>query len=135
MCAKFRRYLLAGTIFSESKQYRDQKGRFQPNFHTKYPIGALFYEKPSTLSISYDCLVPILCIPTNVTHIGNHLALSLRCEPFPYKNPIDLFQNFACTQNMIRSSVMDENWGIHTSVVSQYVCKVSTITYGRNNFF
>ena len=126
---------MAGTTFSESKQYRGQKGRFQPNFHTKYPIGAPFYGKPGTFSISFYCLLPILFIPINVTHIYKHFSTFVALRAISLLNPIHLFPNCACPQNLIRSLVMDENWGIHTSGVSQYVCKVSKITYGRNNFF
>ena len=126
---------MAETIVSESKQYRGQKGRFQPNFHTKYPIGAPFYGKPDTFSISCYCLVPIIRIPRNVTHIGNLYSTFVALGAISLLNPFDLFPNLACPQNLIRSLVMDENWGIHTSGVSQYVCKVSTITYGRNNSF
>ena len=124
-----------GILVSESKQFWGQKGRVQLNFHSKYPIGAPFYGKLDTLSIAYYCLVPIICISSNVSHIGNLFSTFVALRAISLLNPIDLIPNFACPQNLIRSLVMDENWGIHTSGVSQYVCKVSTITYGRNNSF
>ena len=106
-----------------------------PTFMVGPKLVTLNFFRDHRRRISFYCLLPILFIPINVTHIYKHFSTFVALRAISLLNPIHLFPNYACPQNLIRSLVMDENWGIHTSGVSQYVCKVSTITYGRNTFF